>query len=155
MQYPASQCKELVTMDGQLDSSLRRYARWLNQEMGEDAYHDVVCSILERGHVDQIRNLHSFFLVAIRRALFKLFRHEQSEREQVTAYLAGDPPPTAAGLQMGRQMQTHCRRGHLFTEDNLAYIGSRRTCRMCKRSREAKAARAGRARQHNHEVQHA
>lgn len=123
------------------DAPVRRYARWLHPELGEDAYHTAVCEVLVRGRAESIRNAQAFYRVAIRRALYKIFRHEQAEREQTARFLAGDPPSTAAGLAMGRHTQTHCRRRHELSEENCCYIGKRRTCRTCKREREARAAR--------------
>lgn len=127
----------------QEDRNLRGYALRLHPELGEDAYHNAVCHILIYKTVPN--NVEVFFRVAIKRALWKIYRHEKSDREQSFAFLQGDPPSTMVGLLKGREKmnvrQVQCRRGHEFTEDNIAYIGERRTCKMCKRTREVKDAR--------------
>lgn len=127
------------------DRDLRNYARWISPNDGEDAYHDAICDVLRRGKDGEIANAAAFFRCAIKRALYKIFRHEKAERENTAAWLAGDPPPSAPGLKLGRLPQTHCRRGHPLTEENLTYVGPRRTCRTCFRARTALAARTRRA----------
>ena len=92
-----------------------------------------------------IRSVHAFFIVAMKRSLWKLFRHEQAEARQVAAFLHGDPPPTSHGLLQGRLPRTQCRRGHLFTPETTVYIGPRRTCRICRNARAAVRGRAARA----------
>jgi hypothetical protein len=129
------------------DRVLRSRARRLHAELGEDAYHTAVCEVLMRDHAETIRSVVGFFQVATRRALYKIFRHDRAEMEQTAAWLNDEPIPQHAGLAQGRQMHTHCRRGHPLTEENCAYIGARRTCRTCKREREARAGRAKRASQ--------
>ena len=120
------------------DRNLREYAKRLHPQLGEDAYHNVVCDVLVQQKV--IHNIEPFFHVAMKRALWKIYRHEQSEREQIEAYIQGDPSPSMKGLLIGRETQNirqaQCRRGHELVEGNLAYISGRRTCRTCKRMRE-------------------
>lgn len=129
------------------DQRLRMYARRLHPEFGEDAYHTVVCEVLQR-HVVNIHNFIGFFRVAIRNALYKMFRHEKSERTTVTAFINDDPIAMQRGLRRSQQPLVSCRKDmHLLVEGNLAYVGKRRTCRACKRLREAVAARVKRARQ--------
>jgi hypothetical protein len=43
---------------------------------------------------------------------------------------AAEPPGTAE-----RRAQTHCKRGHKFTERNTRISGGRRYCRACARAR--------------------
>lgn len=136
---------EFALMD---DTGLRAFARRLSADLGEDAYHDAVCQTLVHPP-PSLTNPRGFWCVAIKRALAKLWRHEHAEHRLVAAYLRGDPPPTQFGLAIGRALvnrrRSQCRRGHALSEDNLAFIGDRRTCRTCKRAREAQAARATRA----------
>lgn len=128
-------------MNDKEDQDLRGYARWLHENLGEDAYHDAICDVLTSDQVLLIRNPRAFWRTAIKRRLYKAFRRMKTDRELSAFYINGDPPPTATGLALGRQKHENCRRGHPLTEDNLAYIGPRRTCRTCKRTREAAAAR--------------
>lgn len=126
-----------------VDQRLRAYATRLHSD-GEDAYQQAVCEVMARNQMDQIRDIYAFFRVATKRALYQFFRHERAEREQTAAWLRGDPPSMCVGLAQGRLTHSHCRKGHPMSDDNLAYIGPRRTCRTCKRTREAVAARTTR-----------
>lgn len=135
------------------DRDLRSYATWISPNDGEDAYHNAICDVLARGQAVVIATPSAFYRCAIKRALYKIFRHEKAERENTAAFLAGDPPPTAIGLKAGRLPQTHCRKGHPLTEENLTYVGPRRTCKTCFRARTALAAR--RRRQQTKELVHA
>lgn len=119
------------------DRSLRRYALFLHDELGEDAYHDAICRVLERPPSEPIRNITAFCRVAAKRALRNIYRQERTEREQTAAWLAGDPPYTQQALVKGRQPRTECKRGHPMVEENLSYTGTERCCRTCKRMREA------------------
>ena len=124
------------------DMQLRRYARFLHIELGEDAYHIVVCDMLSKDTISNIRNNIAFFHVAIRRALYKLFRHEKAERENIEHYLNDDPIPAHRGLVNGRGLKLPtCRKGHEWKIETISYIGKQRTCRICKREREKIAAR--------------
>ena len=116
-----------------LDRQLRCYARWLSPDHGEDAYHTCVLQLLERGLRRAIVNHQAFFRCAIKLAFYKIMRHERAEREQVASWLAGDPPHTQKALTGRRVPQSHCRRGHALVEENLSWIGPRRTCLMCRR----------------------
>lgn len=129
--------RKKMILTNEEDKALRGYARRLHSEWGEEAYHNVVCEILSRGKVESIRDIIGFGIVAIKYALYKIFRHEASERQNIEAYLNNDPIPQHVGLVMGRQRHEMCRKGlHRLIDGNLAYIGIRRTCRACKRERE-------------------
>ena len=117
----------------ELDHGVRRYAVFLSMDQGEDAYHNCVVDILERGGLRDPRCVKTMLVVAVKRSLYKIFRHERAEQEQVGAWLQGDPPFTTAALARGRTTHTHCRRGHPLEEGNLATVGPRRTCLMCRR----------------------
>lgn len=128
-----------MTLTHEDDVILRGYAKRLHDEHGEEAYHNVVCDMLSRGKWDDIKDMRSFCIVAIKYALYKIFRHEVAERRNIESYLNGDPVPAHVGLVMGRQKQEWCRKKlHMLTDENSAYIGIRRTCRQCKRQRERK-----------------
>lgn len=134
-----------IIITNEEDIMLRRYALRLNREVGEDAYHVVVCDVLSKNHVDDIKNIPTFFRVSIRRALYKIFRHERAERKNIQAYINNDPVPMQIGLVWGRKKREVCLTGrHKLVDGNLSYIGKQRTCRMCKREREARDARARR-----------
>ncbi len=126
------------------DNDLRHYARRLDGERGEDAYHTAVCDVIARGQIASILNPVAFFRVAIKRSLWKLFRHEVAERRNVEHFLNNDPVPAHVGLPQGRLKHSHCKNGHALEEPNLIYIGTQRACKTCKRTREAAWYRARR-----------
>lgn len=116
------------------DVVLRRYAKKLGDN-GEDAYHNAVCTILE-GTAKEIKDIRGLCIVATKRSLFKIFRHESAERRNIEHYINGDPVPIQVGLQYGRQKLTKCRKGlHEMIEENLTYVGTRRTCLACMQDR--------------------
>jgi hypothetical protein len=130
-----------MTLTKEEDRILRGYAKRLHQDLGEEAYHNVVCDTLTRGKAEGIRDIRGFFVVAIKYALYKIFRHEASERRTIESYMNGDPIPQQIGLQRGRLKHEMCRKGlHVLTEENSAYIGVRRTCKACKQARERRKA---------------
>lgn len=119
------------------DRALRGYAKRLHSEWGEEAYHNAVCGMLLRKKWDEIKDIRGFCIVAIKYALYKIFRHETSERRNIEAYINNDPIPMQAGLVHGRMKHEMCRKGlHRLIDGNLAYVGIQRTCRACKRERE-------------------
>jgi len=124
----------LITVEE--DKTLRRYAKWLDSELGEDAYHVAIFDTMRRGKTEEIRNTVGYFYVAIKSSLYKLYRHEQSERKNVQAFINNDPIPMQTGLAMGRLKSDTCRRGHEWKEENIFYVKDRRGCLICKRARE-------------------
>ena len=128
-----------MTLTEQEDQVLRSHAQRLNPEWGEDAYHNVVCDILIKQKEQNIQNVCGFLKVSMKYALYKLYRHEDAERRNVGHYIQDDPIPQQVGLVVGRQKHEMCRKGlHRLIDGNLAYIGTRRTCRACKQIRERK-----------------
>lgn len=119
------------------DRELRAFARALSPDDGEDAYHNAILQILAHPPAYQVENPRGFYRTAIKRAVYKLYRHDSREREHIALYLAGRPPKHYAGLAFGRFPRTHCRRGHLFTPDTIKMVGARRTCRICYRVTDA------------------
>ena len=126
----------------EIDQQIRGYAKRLDREFGEEAYHNVVCDVLERDGMASIRDILVFFRVCIRRDLWQIWRHEKAESRQVEKYIRGDQADTNKGLIEGRKIQNvrkeRCRSGlHKLIEGNLVYIGKekRRTCRTCRYER--------------------
>lgn len=119
----------------ELDRDIRAYAKYLSPDDGEDGYHDAVVSYLERPLA--IIKPTAWWRHAIKMCVFKIWRHEGSEREMVTAYLRGDGSPYLPNLKAGRLPHTHCRRGHLFTPESIYFVGTQRTCKICERLRRA------------------
>lgn len=118
------------------DAILRAYALRLSFEYGEDAYHNVMCEVLTKSMV--IRDIIGFYKVAIKRALYKIFRHNKAElKYALMSELERSTVSSAdAALKLGRLKHTTCRKGHLWSPETTAYIGPRRTCRICKQARE-------------------
>lgn len=123
------------------DKSFRQYAKQLHVEYGEDAYHTVVCEILERGKISEIRDIQAYVRVAMRWALYKMFRHEGVERRNNEIWMKDGSVPMQKGLVYGRKKWERCRKGHKWSEEMTAYVGGRRTCRICKRERESRDAK--------------
>jgi hypothetical protein len=118
------------------DKTLRRYAKWLDYELGEDAYHIAIFDTMRRGKTEEIRNIVGYFYVAIKASLYKLYRHEKSERKNVQAFINNDPIPMQTGLAMGRGKSNTCKRGHEWKEEHIFYVQGRRGCLICKKTRE-------------------
>lgn len=137
------------------DRELRTYARRISPNDGEDAYHTAICEVLERGGWEEriVMRPTAYFRTATKLAFYKICRSARAERENVASWLAGDPPPSSSGLKAGRLPHSHCRRGHALTDDNLIYVGPRRTCKACFLPRKAAAAR--KYRQRKKELAHA
>lgn len=124
---------ELITEED--DTVLRKYARKLHSQDGEDAYHNAVCTLLEKPK-DNIRNIVGLCSVAIRMSLYKIFRHEATERKNIEHFINNDPIPAQKGLVYGRLKLVKCRKGlHEMVDSNLTYVGTRRTCLACMQDR--------------------
>lgn len=134
------------------DIALRAYAKRLHPILGEDAYHNSVCDAMRRVGFENIRSIEGFFRRAIKMSLFKIFRHEKVERNNMQSFINGDPVPMTVGLVYGRMKHDVCRKKlHSLIEGNLVYVGGRRTCQACKRMREAIDARR-RYKERKHEM---
>ena len=120
------------------DRHLRNYAKWLNADLGEDAYHIAIFDAIRYEQRIYIRNTVSYLRVAIKSALYKMYRHEKSERENIQAYIHNDPIPMLKGFIPGDVPHDTCRKGHEWKEETIAYVGSRRTCLICRRESDRK-----------------
>lgn len=117
------------------DVVLRRYAKQLHSQYGEDAYHNAVCILLEKPK-QNIQNIIGLCSVCIKSSLYKIFRHESIERKNIEHFINNDPIPALQNLVHGRQKHSKCRKGlHDMVEENLTYVGARRTCLQCMRDR--------------------
>lgn len=117
------------------DVVLRRYAKQLHSQDGEDAYHNAVCVLLEKPKED-IRSIIGLCSVCIKSSLYKIFRHEAIERKNIEHFINNDPIPLQKNLVHGRQKHSKCRKGlHDMVEENLTYVGTRRTCLACMQER--------------------
>lgn len=125
---------ELITE--QDDIAIRQYAKRLDAQSGEDAYHNAVCTILEHPP-EQIKNVVGLCSVATKMSLYKIFRHEATERKNIEHFINDDPVPAQRGLAHGWGVKLlKCRKGlHEMVESNLAYVGTRRTCLACMQER--------------------
>lgn len=120
------------------DKLVRQYAKRLDAQLGEDAYHNAICYFLEHPKPnEQIREFVSLMAYRTRMCLYKIFRHEQVERKNIEHYINGDPIPAQRGLTHGWGVKLlKCRKGlHDMVEENLTYVGTRRTCLACMRER--------------------
>jgi len=115
-----------------VDKDARAYAKYLDADNGEDAYHNTIESLIRNRHFTAPTNSAGFLRTAIRRSVYKFWRHEQSMQAIAAGYTAGEGPHATLSLKQGRLSHTHCRRGHEFTPDNIVYVGKNHTGRTCK-----------------------
>lgn len=115
-----------------VDADARAFAKYLDADNGEDAYHNTIESLIRLKHFTTPQNIAGFLRTAIRRNVYKLWRHEHAMSTVATAYMAGEGPQSTLALQKGRLPHTHCRRGHEFTVENVIYAGKNHTGRTCK-----------------------
>lgn len=118
------------------DKDLRDYAKWLNPDIGEDAYHTAICDTIRLGKEESIKDIKKYFRVVIKYSLYHIFRHEKSERKNVQAFINNDPIPMQVGLAAGRLKLNTCKRGHEWKEEHIFYVQGRRGCLICKKARE-------------------
>ena len=131
----------LLWLTPAIDADARAFAKYLDADNGEDAYHNTIEALIRHKHFTAPINPSGFLRTAIRRSVYKLWRHEQAVSAIATSYTAGEGPHATLALQKGRQVHTHCRRGHEFTPDNIIYAGKNhtgRTCKQCAQARRAK-----------------
>lgn len=114
------------------DDENRDYAKSVNPDDGEDAYHNAIESLLRcRPHFTP-DNPGAFLRDITKRAMYKVWRQQKSSMIRDAAYLMGDGPQHVLALKNGRLPHTHCRRGHEFTPDNIVYMDKAKTIRTCK-----------------------
>ena len=124
-----------------VDNDARAYAKYLDADNGEDAYHNTIESLIRNKHFTAPMNSAGFLRTAIRRSVYKFWRHEQSMQAIAASYTAGEGPHATLPLKQGRLPHTHCRRGHELTPENIIYAGKNqtgRTCKQCTQLRKAK-----------------
>jgi hypothetical protein len=123
-----------------IDNQLRQYAKRVDAVNGEDAYHNAVLYVLTHNPV--IQNTVGYYAVAIKRALWKVYRHKNAEDHGALIFLSNNAIQNHRGLEKGRGVKLEfCRKNlHKLTPDNLSFIGQRRTCKACKQIRERKHA---------------
>lgn len=122
------------------DTRIRRYAKWLDADNGEDAYHDAVVACIQRKvKPDDAIGLLS---TSTKYSLYKIYRHEQAEKKCVDMFLSNTAIPRHTALAQQRKIrnvkQTYCNKGHELTPENRAPCGTRTTCRICRRARRRK-----------------
>jgi hypothetical protein len=121
-----------MILDSETDATLRKYARRLDPDNGEDGYHNAVASLLKQKF--EPNNLIGLLKKKTKWAIFKIWEHERVEQKCVEANHNGEksssdnlhPPP----------FRTHCARGHEMAGDNIYWNKTRRVCKACRRIRE-------------------
>ena len=131
----------------ELDKDLREYCAYLSPDDGEDGYHDAIVNLLTQKAVVEPIRPQAYLRVAVKCAVYKIWRHRKAEDSQVEAYARGDAPDHVKNLKHGRLPHTHCRRGHEFTVDNTRMVGTQRTCQTCFLERRRNYQRQYRAKQ--------
>jgi len=128
----------LLWLTQSVDHDARDYAKYLDADNGEDAYHNVIESLIRNKHIEAPLNSAAFLRTAIRRSVYKYWRHEYSMQATAASYVAGEGPQHVLALKQGRLPHTHCRRGHEFTPDNIVYMNKAKTSRTCKQCEQAR-----------------
>jgi len=120
-----------------LDADLRKYAKRLDPDNGEDAYHKALITLMEKPMIEMETPL-PFFKRCIKWALSKFYAAQSATDKQVENYIKGGMPIGMEGLRVGQargvNKRTHCRKGHPLEEGNIKYVGGdkHRTCRICR-----------------------
>lgn len=128
----------LTWLTPDLDRDIRAFAKYVSPDDGEDGYHNAIAYLLMKPVIFVPEQPRAYLRTVVRRAIYKLWRHAQAEQGQVLAYSQGDRSAYAKGLALSpmRKSQSHCRRGHALTEDNLVFMGANKTARTCKTCRQ-------------------
>ena len=128
-----------------IDNEVRSFAKRLDAERGEDAYHDALVQVLNNAATAPLNTI-AYLKKATRNKLYRIYEREKAYNDNIVSFLNNDPPRCVTALAKAhaawglvnhrpRQKRTHCRRGHEFTvESTIIRIGQHRTCRICKRA---------------------
>ena len=134
----------MIVLTDNEDKSLRAHANRLDYDMGEDAYHNAVVSLLS-SNVDPV-SANALLLQGTKWALSMLWKKRETDNRCIQSYINGDPTPQQVNMRAGRLPRTTCRKGlHAMTEENLYWYQGGRGCRACRRergNRDKKALRA-------------
>lgn len=128
----------LPWLTAELDQDIRAFAKYVSADGGEDGYHNAIAQLLRHPLKSVPVQPRAFLRTAVRRAIYKLWRHAQAEQRQVQAYSQGDGSDYLKGLNLSplRKPQSHCRRGHELTDTNVVFMGANKTVRTCKVCRQ-------------------
>ena len=127
-----------MTITDEQDKTIRKWAKSMDPEDGENAYHDVVCEILERKTGPQ--NIIALCISSIRQRLLNIYKKRVTNDVLVASYLAGNPPAYT------KQVKTDCKNGHRYTPDSTLYQKTPRgtespVCRICREESLARYAK--------------
>ena len=122
-----------IVLSIEQDREIRQYAKRMHSELGEDAYHMVISDVLRQGKEESIRDIVGYIRHAMKYALYKIFRHERAERQNIQAFVNNDPIPMLKGFVPGDVPHRTCRKGHVWSEHTTVYIGKQRTCGICRK----------------------
>lgn len=117
------------------DAILRQFARRLDSDEGENAYHDVVVHVME-SDTAHWKNPMAVLTSAIRRRVAKIHRDAARHSTAVTCQHTGALPCGEANLRLrwerGRNM--YCASGHEMSPENTMTQGRKvvtHKCRTC------------------------
>jgi hypothetical protein len=135
-----------MTLTDAEDRSLRRYAKRLDGELGEDAYHDAVVRVLSARVPLTIVSETAVLINGTKWALHRLWTERETDQRCLQSYINGDPSPQMVNLRKGREPRTTCKKGlHDMTDENIYWSQGVRGCRACRRARGNANKRAQRA----------
>lgn len=120
----------------------RKYALRICKDVGEDAYHEVWRRLAEKDLAAWNPPVVMAYLhMAIKRQIWTMYKKQGNELTRLHMYHNNAPIPAHAGIlsksvyNPRKVIRIRCRKElHDLTEDNLVYIGVRRTCKMCYRA---------------------
>ena len=121
-----------MILDMETDTHLRKWARRLDPDNGEDGYHNAVASLLKQKF--EPHNLIGLLKTKTKWAILKIWAHERTEQKCLEANSKGDK--SSSDNLHPPAFRSHCVRGHEMAGDNLYYYKTRRVCKACRRLRE-------------------
>jgi len=121
----------------ELYDKVRKYALRIDRNNGEDACQEVCSQLVRKGLMTWNPPVAiSYLFLAVKREVWRIQRSQKSELMRLYTYYRNDPIPVLKGLKLennsSRMKRTRCRKNfHDLTEDNIVYVGARRTCKAC------------------------
>ncbi len=115
---------------------IKKYALRLDRDNGEDACQEVYTKLLKKPETWNPPSLMAYLYVAVKREVWCVWEKQRNELVRLNMYYTNAPIPSHKGLKSTNNVRTmkatRCRKDlHDLTEDNLVYMGARRTCKAC------------------------
>lgn len=136
-------------IDTQQNAGLLRFARSVDEVVGEDAYQEALLHTMQ--HPVEIRNVTAYYQYMIRRFVGKIRRTQRSQDRLTEMYVNGFDSPTLIALAKGRlpvgSHHAYCaKKLHAMVDDNILIRDGHRRCKACNNAASTKRNIAYRAR---------